>query len=195
MSATSPIAPKSVLRHRPIHADVVTEEPPRTRRASRTQDAIPPLTRVAPTPARSTSQPRVGPVSLGMGMLIAVAAVAVGQFMLNWVSVTWDDLHYGRPRTFQTDAFVGHETGNTPSHFIALNLHGRIEIIELPGGDPTHAKIYLGPQTYGPGAELVPVTLQFIDPLHNHHPEMLILFQGTKVVFHNVQGGFQPAAP
>jgi hypothetical protein len=59
------------------------------------------------------------------------------------------------------DAFVGHEQGRTPSHFIALNVQGQMEIIELPGGDATHAKIYLGPRIYGPGADLVPVTLRF----------------------------------
>ncbi len=125
-------------------------------------------------------------------MIVALLAVLLGQMMLGWFGTTWDDLHYGRPRTFQTDAFVGHEVRHTPSHFIVFNLHGRIEILEQPGGDPTKTKIYLGPQITGPGADMIPVTLQFVDPHKTHHPDMLILFQGTQVVFHNVHETFQP---
>ncbi len=114
----------------------------------------------------------------------------------NWVSTTLDDLHYGRPRTFQIDAYVGHnEAPGMPSHFVAFNLHGRIEIIELPGGDATHARIYLGPQLYGPGADLVPVTLSFQDVNGDHLPDMIVHFQGTQVVFINDAGGFRPARP
>jgi len=82
-----------------------------------------------------------------------------------------------------------------PSHFIALNLGGQIEIIELPAGDASHAKIYLGPHLYGPDADLVAVTLQFVDSRHDHHPDMLVLFQGTQLVFRNTQGTFQPPSP
>lgn len=78
------------------------------------------------------------------------------------------------------------------SYAFTLNLHGHIEILEQPGGDPTKTKIYLGPIITSPGADLVPVTLQFVDPHHTHHPDMLIVFQDTHVVFHNVQNTFQP---
>jgi hypothetical protein len=93
------------------------------------------------------------------------------------------------------DAFVGHEIGNTPSHFVALNLQGQIDIIELPGGDATRARMYVGPRMYGPGTDLVPVTLRFVDPARTHHPDMLILFQNTQVVYHNAEGVFRPASP
>ena len=89
----------------------------------------------------------------------------------------------------------GGERGQTPSHFIVLNLRGHIEILEQLGGDPTKSKIYLGPQIAGPGADRVPVTLQFIDPHHTHSPDMVVQFQGTQVVFHNVHGVFQPGQP
>lgn len=126
-------------------------------------------------------------------MFLMLSIVVLGYPLLGWMHNTWDDLHYGQPRTFQIDAFVGHETGLTPSHFIALNLHGQIEIIELPGGDPAQAKIYVGPRIYGPEADQVPVTLSFVDSAHNHYPNMLILFQNTQIVFQNVQGSFRLA--
>ncbi len=40
-----------------------------------------------------------------------------------------DDSIYGYPRTFQTDANVGH---GGEEHFLALNNHGTIEVIEIP---------------------------------------------------------------
>jgi len=128
-------------------------------------------------------------------MLLMLFIVLSGSLLLGWIQTAFDDLHYGRPRTFQMDAFVGHETGSVPSHFIALNLQGQIEIIELPSGDATQARIYVGPRIYGPGADLVPVTLRFVDATHSHHPDLLILFQNTQVVYRNVKGVFRPASP
>jgi len=127
-------------------------------------------------------------------MLLALLAVLLGQALLSWCATTWDDLHYGRPRTYQTDAFVGHEPAQTPSHFIVLNLHGRIEILELPGGDPTRTKLYLGPQIAGVNADLVPVTIHFVPSQQPQHPDMLVQFQGTQLRFRNVDGGFQIVA-
>jgi hypothetical protein len=203
MPVLSSLAPKSTLRHRPIASDVKLSEPPRVPRASRTHTQKPTPTTTAsgdipawkparPLPARRRE--RLLMIGMGMGMILAVVLVSLGQALIGWVSTTSDDLHYGRPRTFQTDAFVGHEAGTQPSHFIALNLQGRIEIIELPGGDAAHARIFVGPHLYGQNADLVPITLQFVDTRHNHHPDMLVLFQGTQLVFRNVQGTFEPAS-
>jgi len=133
---------------------------------------------------------------LGVGMLAMLALIAVLSVVTNWFSITLDDIHYGRPRTFQIDAYVGHnESPGMPSHFIVINLHGRIEIIELPGGDAAHARIYIGPQLYGNDADLIPVTLSFVDVNGDHKPDMIIHFQGTQVVFVNDQGGFRPLRP
>jgi len=127
-------------------------------------------------------------------MLAMLATLAALWVVAGWVNTTLDDLHYGRPRTFQIDAFVGHnESAGIPSHFVALNLHGRLEVIELPGGDPTRAGIYLGPQLYGPNADLVPVTLSFKDVNGDHRLDLILHFQGTQVVFLNTGTGFHPA--
>jgi hypothetical protein len=135
-------------------------------------------------------------VFLGTGMLATLALIAVLSIVTTWFTTTLDDLRYGRPRTFQVDAYVGHnESPGMPSHFLAVNLHGRIEIIELPGGDASHARIYIGPQLYGSDADLIPVTLSFLDVNGDHKPDMIITFQGTQVVFINDQGGFRPLRP
>ncbi len=203
LTSSDRLTPKSTLRHRPIATDVEREELPRIQRASRTQTQRPTAKTTAPeipawkppTRLRSRRRRHIPMVGIGIGMVLAVMVVFLGQLVIGWIGNTWNDLHYGYPRTFQVDAFVGHETGKIPSHFLALNLKGQIEVIELPGGDASHAKIYLGPHLYRPDADLVPVTLHFVDRRHDDHPDMLVLFQGTQLVFRNAQGTFQPPSP
>ena len=130
---------------------------------------------------------------LGIGMLGMLILWIVLMGVVNWFNTTMDDIHYGRPRTFQTDQFVGHsESGGVPSHFIAVNLYGRIEVIEFPGGDATHARIFLGPQLYTTGNDLIPATLTFMDVNGDRKPDMIINVQGSKIVFINDQGAFRP---
>ncbi len=133
---------------------------------------------------------------LGVGMLGMLVLWVLLSAALGWFNTTLDDFRYGRPRTFQTDAFVGHnEQNGVKSHFIALNLNGHIEIIEFPGGDATHAHVYLGPQLYGTNNDLVPVTLSFADLTGNHKLDMIVTFQGSRTVFINDQGTFRPLQP
>ena len=130
---------------------------------------------------------------LGVGMIAMLALWTLLTSAISWWNTTWDDLHYGRPRTFQVDAFIGHnEAAGTPSHLIAINLNGRIEIIEFPGGDGSKARIYLGPQLYGTGDDLIPITLSFADVNGDHLSDMIIHFQSSRIVFINDQGGFRP---
>ena len=215
------IAPKSVLRHRPIgdrtslqgsggnaHApisvvqrasrlrspesDGVAEwecvtETADTQKGKAAQEAL--HARRAPTRVKTLTRAprskggspkdtstRVHPLLyLGLGMLAIIALWMLLSALLSWVNVTVNDIRYGRPRTFQTDAWVGHnEQTGLPSHFIALNLSGHIEIIEIAGGDPAHSHIYSGPQLYGSGSDLVPVTLTFVDVNGDHKLDMII---------------------
>ncbi len=133
---------------------------------------------------------------LGIGMIAMLLLWTILTSVLGWFTTTMNDIRYGRPRTYQIDSFVGHsEQGGTPSHFIAINLNRRIEIIELPGGDATHAKIYLGPQLYGANDDLTPVTLSFADVNGDHKPDMIVNFQSSRIVFINDRGGFRPLLP
>ncbi len=130
-------------------------------------------------------------VSLGLGMLVVLLLVLV----LNWWSGVQDDLHYGRPRTFQTDARVGHNDTRTPSHFIALNLNHQVEVIEFPGGDATHAKVYLGPTLSGPESDLDVVTLSFKDVNGDNKPDMIVSVNGGTSLFINDNGAFRTVRP
>jgi hypothetical protein len=133
---------------------------------------------------------------LGVGMLAMLALWMVGSVLLSWWQVTQDDWHYGRPRTFQTDAVVGHnDSAASPSHFIAINLNRHVEVIECPGGDCSHAVIYLGPTLFGDGEDFMPVTLTFQDVNGDGKPDMVIHIQDQRIVFINENGKFRPAKP
>ena len=133
---------------------------------------------------------------LGVGMTAMLLLWFMVSAAVYWVQTTLDDIHYGYPRTFQTDAWVGHnEQAGTPSHFMSLNLHGHIEVIEIAGGDPAHTRMYSGPQLYGPGSDLAPVTLRFLDVNGDHKLDMVVSFQDTHLVYINDQGGFRPMQP
>src|SRR5260370_26213170 len=218
LESTDHAIQRSVLRHRPIVSDTdrqgKTNITPVAQRASRLRSPQteedeqvtpgsastgprPQTPRLIRTGVRHRGMLRVHPLLLlGLGMIVMLVLWTLLTLAVSWWNTTWDDIHYGRPRTFQIDAVVGqNDSAASPSHFIALNLNGRIEVIEFPGGDGSKARIYLGPQLYGTDADLIPVTLSFVDVNGNHRPDMLLHFQNTPLVFINDQGGFPPATP
>ena len=235
LESTDKIAPKSILRHRPIGdsptgktTDLPPTVSPIAQRASRSRavDVDEPVVewqhsgdaknaraaakRVTTAPktllhiphpktrlVKSRNIRRAHPLFyLGIGMLAMLVFWLLLSAVVSWFTTTLDDLRYGRPRTFQTDAWVGHnEQTGMPSHFIAINLHRHIEIIEIPGGDASQTRIYTGPQLYGVSDDLVPVTLNFIDVNGDHRPDMLVNFQGSRIVYINDQGQFRPMRP
>lgn len=130
-------------------------------------------------------------LSFGLGIVVMLTLWMLLGTIFAGVTTGVDDLRYGRPRTFQTDAYVGHnEQTGKPSHFIALNLNRHIEIIEIAGGDPSHTHIYTGPQLYGPDDNLTVVTLRFVTPPGKKYPNMIVLFHDVEVVYLNENGVF-----
>lgn len=210
-TAAHPVAQRaSRARPRPADDDLISEwkrgdsgEPERVTIPSQ-RKTNPPVRRItasakkqvvstAPVAVERTSRLKLHPLLfLGLGMLAMLILWTLLTAGLNWWNDTMDTLHYGYPRTFQTDAVVGHnDSESNQSHFIATNLHGRIEIIEFPGGDGSHARIYLGPQLFGPNADKAPVTLRFADVNGDHKVDMLVFFQSSWTVFINDQGTFR----
>ena len=132
---------------------------------------------------------------LGIGMGVMLALWILGSMLFAWWQEKQEDLTYGRPRTFQTDAVVGHNDASTPSHFIAINLHRQIEVLECPGGDCSKAVVYVGPLLIGADQDLDPVTLEFKDVNRDGKPDMLIHVQDQTLVFLNDAGKFRPVRP
>ncbi len=130
---------------------------------------------------------------VGFGMLAMLLLWTGLQALGAWWSVHQDDVTYGRPRTAQYDVVVGHnDSPSSPTHFLALNLNGTVEVIELPGGDTSKARIYGGPHLFGPGADLYPVTLSFSGPTGDGKPNMQVHVQGQIFVYLNQNGQFVP---
>jgi hypothetical protein len=135
-------------------------------------------------------------VFVGIAMIIMIVGWVAFNALGSWWQTTQDDWHYGRPRTFQTDAVVGHgDSAANPSHFIAMNLNRHVLIIELPGGDTSKARIFNGPILVGPGQDLAPVTLTFQDVNGDGLLDMIVNVQDAHFVFLNSKGTFVPARP
>jgi hypothetical protein len=125
-------------------------------------------------------------VFVGVALLLMVLGGMALNTASSWWTIQLDNWHYGLPRTYQTDAVVGHhDSPANPSHFIAINLRGNVEVIEFQGGDPAHTIMYVGPHLLGLGSELAPVTLNFVDVSGNGKPEMQVLVLGETITFLN----------
>jgi len=128
-------------------------------------------------------------------VVMAVLAMSLTS-LASWWKDHQDDMQYGRPRTFQFDAVVGHnDSPANPTHFILINLNRHVEIIELPGGDSTHARIYSGPVLFGDGQDLTPITGEVRDVNGDGKPDLIVHIQDQQLVFINDGTQFRPLQP
>jgi hypothetical protein len=105
----------------------------------------------------------------------------------------YNNLTYGSgTRTTQIDAVVGdNDSAASPTHFIALNLHGTIDIVEFPSGDVTHAKVYPGPHLLWSNADRAVVTLEVKNVNGDQRPDVVIHVWGdTDLLFHQTTANF-----
>lgn len=117
-----------------------------------------------------------------VGMIIMLALYVGFQMLAYWWVNNQLNATYGMPRTYQIDAVVGHDDSPlNPSHFIFLNLNGHVEIIELPGGNPAKARVYVGPTLFADNAPLVPVTGEFKNV--GGTEEMLVHIKDQTIVY------------
>ena len=126
--------------------------------------------------------------------MVTMTALVIGLYSLgSWWQHVQDDWTYGMPRMYQTDAVVGHNHDSRahPSHFVAVNLKGRIEVFELPAGDPTKVRVFLGPLLSGEGADQVVVTISFTDSNHDGTPDLILRYGDNEEVLYNKDGTFQ----
>ena len=158
----------------PVHA--------RYRRSTVFESAPPPL------PGQNMEPKKVHwLLYVGVGMIAALALWVTASTLLAWGTEKYNDIIYGNPRIYQTDYVVGHNNDSIthPSHFIALNLHGQVIIVELPAGDPTKSIDYIGPALIAVGDEKIPITLSFSDLNKDGKPDMFVHIQDKEVHFCN----------
>jgi hypothetical protein len=175
--------PRSVLRHRPIQADVQEEviaAPCAIRRQQQPHTQHSPFIRVR------QKHPRV---LISASMLLTFLLLWMGQGIWAWSRVQLDTLHYGFPRTTYSEQEVGH---GGESSFLATNQHGQIYVLEIPEGKTAAAHLLVGPHLLGPNADLAPVHLIFQgDP---RHPDLLIEVQSIIMRFRNTGSMYIPMA-
>jgi hypothetical protein len=129
---------------------------------------------------------------IGLGMLAMVTL----WFLLQLGGVWWTNEQlnatYQYPRMYQADEVVGHgDSTDHPTHFIFENLRGQIIIIELPGGDYSHARIYKGPTLFSDNADQIPVTAEFKDVNGDGKVDIILHIQNQRVVFYNTGTEFK----
>jgi len=131
-------------------------------------------------------------IAVGLGMLVMALLVFGSATFITWWQIHQDDMQYGRPRTFQLDAVVGHaDSPANPTHFIFLNLNRHVEIIEIPGGDASHAYIYQGPVLFGSGQDLTPITGELRDVNGDGKPDIIVHIQDQQLILMNNGNGFE----
>lgn len=198
----------SVRRYRqPVQRDTMDDYAPeqtafiQRRRASNTTPAGSRITSKAldplsSTPAAGARRKRAPWFALTLGMLLTLGLVIGFNAFGSWWQLYQEDATYGMPRTYQTNAVVGHQdSASKPSHFIFMNMNSHVVVIEFPGGDATHAIVYTGPTLFGSGGDLIPVTGDFRDVNGDGRPDMLIHVQDQTIVFLNDGSKFRSLQP
>ena len=144
---------------------------------------IPQRPRAMRTPGLPSANLFAYVVTLTLALVLANVLLAP---VIDWGRIKIDDIRYGRPRTVQVSAFVGHnETNGLPSHFVAMNLDRRVIIMEMPGGDPAQARTIVGPYLFGAGEDLTPVQLRFEDVNADGRDDMLVGVKQEEMVYIN----------
>jgi hypothetical protein len=182
--------PSSARRYKPYDTcdDQATEGGPFIqRRASRNgraiaSRAVDPSMQIQRSEQRPTRRRTI--VMLMLGAVAALVLIILLSAFISWWQGVMDNIHYGYPRVSQLDAVVGHNDSPTnETHFIFLNLHGRIEIIEIPGGDASHTRIFTGPTLVGEGQDLIPVTGEIRN--EDGRLDLIVHIQDQQIVYIN----------
>ncbi len=174
---------------------------------------LPSTPRQAPRPTTSQYNPSTGAtptkqkkrnsnvhwlLPLGVGMVAMLVLWIFGSLLVVWGQQRYEDITYGRPRTSQTDAIVGHNDSPAhKSHFIAINYNRQAIVTEWMGGEPAKSVVYVVPYyIVGDNSELTPVTVELRDVTGDHKPDLIIHIhlhtQDQTFVFVNDGAKFRP---
>jgi hypothetical protein len=127
-------------------------------------------------PTRVIRQGRFDRTTLVIWLCLALIVMVGGWWLLSTVASWWqevqENIKYGYPRTFQADQYVGlGDSPDHPDHFIALNLHGVIEVIQLNPQDRTKDAVYVLASV---GESSVPADLSFRETTGSGHTDVIV---------------------
>jgi hypothetical protein len=181
-------------------------EPERPRSSAvRRQTSVPSRQRETVLLPSSQAKPtrvfrRVDRATLVIWLCLALIVMVGGWWLLSTVASWWqgvqENLTYGSPRTFQADQFVGlGDSLEHPDHFIALNLHGVIEVIQLNSQDRTKDAVYVLASV---GNQDTPASLSFRDTTGSGHTDVIVTIGDSTpytIVLLNNGKTLQPTQP
>ena len=109
-------------------------------------------------------------------LCLALIVMVGGWWLLSTVASWWtgvqENIKYGNPRTFQADQYVGlGDTPDHPDHFIALNLLGVIEVIQINPQDRTKDAVYVLANV---GNDSIPASVSFRDTTGSGHMDVIV---------------------
>jgi hypothetical protein len=82
-------------------------------------------------------------IVVGLALIVMIVGWFVFSLVADWWTNTTEDWKYGNPRTYQTDQFVGQgDSPDHPDHFIVVNTHGQVIVIQLNPQHPELNHIY-----------------------------------------------------
>ncbi len=140
-----------------------------------------------PLPAR-----RFSPDGLFVAVLLAIILFFAAQLLVARIRLLRDDWRYGRPRTMQLTAYVGHEEPpGRPTQLIALNLARQVVVIEIPGGDVSKTRTLTGPYLFGAGEDLTPVHITLALINGDKEPDLVVSIKEEEIIYINDSGNFR----
>lgn len=147
---------------------------------------------------RTVTLPSLPDPSRALTTVAIVGALAVLLYfgitsLMAWTQVKLDDLKYGRPRTSQLAANVGHgEANGALTHLVAMNLNRQVTVIEFPGGDVTKPRVIVGPYLFGRAEDLTVVKLRVEDVNGDDKKDLLVQVKDERLVYINDGAAFRP---
>lgn len=115
-------------------------------------------------------------------LCLAIIVMVVGWFLLSKVADWWtgvqENIQYGTPfRTFQADQYMGMgDSPDHPDHFIALNLHGVIEVVQINPLDRKRDAVYVLANI---GDDSTPASLTFRDTTSSGRVDVIVTIGDT----------------
>lgn len=115
-------------------------------------------------------------------LCLAIIVMVVGWFLFSKITDWWTGVHdnmvYGTPfRTFQADQYMNMgDTPAHPDHFIALNLHGVIEIVQINPLDRKKDAVYVLANV---GDDSTPASLSFRDTTGSGRTDVIVTIGDT----------------